>query len=265
MPTTHVVRRRAGRPRCGVGADSDRRVAPCDAVARRPRRRRVRDRACRPSVSTVTVGDLARRAAARSIEPQPLRRAGCRAAAAGRAPKPTRRAASASRRRGTPPDVPGQGGPRVAGRATAPPPSATHAVVLGERRGDRRALELAEARLAVVDEDVGDAAAGGGLDVGVGVARTARRGARRARARPSVLPAPGGPTSTTRGVTARILRGARSRSAQPRRGSPATLRRVSRTRVAAELLQRRRRRARARPSPRRPRRRPARRRRRSAG
>ena len=44
------------------------------------------------------------------------------------------------------------------------------AVVGGERVLDRALLQRAEVRLAVVDEDLGDLLAGGGLDVRVGVA-----------------------------------------------------------------------------------------------
>ena len=44
-----------------------------------------------------------------------------------------------------------------------------HAVVPGERAGDRLLLQRPEVLLAGVDEQVGDRGAGGGLDVGVGV------------------------------------------------------------------------------------------------
>ena len=56
-----------------------------------------------------------------------------------------------------------------------------HAVVLGERRGDRGPLEGAEVRLAGVDEDVGDRAALGRLDVRVGVAERRRPSASASR------------------------------------------------------------------------------------
>src|SRR5918999_2430851 len=45
-----------------------------------------------------------------------------------------------------------------------------HPVVLGQCQPDRRALQLAKARLAIVDEDLADRLARGRLDVGVGVA-----------------------------------------------------------------------------------------------
>jgi len=53
-------------------------------------------------------------------------------------------------------------------RATA---QRQHPRVPGQRRTDRLALQLPEAGLAVVDEDLGDAAPGRGLDVLVGVAQ----------------------------------------------------------------------------------------------
>ena len=58
-------------------------------------------------------------------------------------------------------------GRRVEDRAAA---EGEHAGVRGQRLADGLRLQGAEVRLAVVDEDVGDAAALGGLEVGVGVA-----------------------------------------------------------------------------------------------
>ena len=58
-------------------------------------------------------------------------------------------------------------GRRVEHRA---PAEREHSVVRGQRLAHGLRLQRAEVRLAVVDEDVGDGAALGGLDVGVGVA-----------------------------------------------------------------------------------------------
>jgi hypothetical protein len=79
------------------------------------------------------------------------------------------------------------------------PAEGEHAVVLGQRGGDGLALERAEVRLAVVDEDLGDRLAGGsGLDVVVGVAE-GDAPALGQQAPTVVLPAPIGPTRTTSG------------------------------------------------------------------
>ena len=123
---------------------------------------------------------------------------------------------------------------------------------------------VAEGRLAVVDEDLGDACGPAAASiVGVGVAQRQRRAASASAGRPCVLPAPGGPTSTTRGAGRRVT------TCASRLGDRGEVRRVVARglghRVAAELLQARPRPAPARPSPRRRPRRPGRRRRRSAG
>jgi hypothetical protein len=48
--------------------------------------------------------------------------------------------------------------------------------VLGHGPGDRRLLQRAEVRLAVLDEDVGDGGAGSDLDVAVGVTESGAEG-----------------------------------------------------------------------------------------
>ena len=62
------------------------------------------------------------------------------------------------------------------------PAERQHAVVGGERLGDRLALQVAEVRLAGVHEDVGDRAPLERLDVGVGVARSDAPGVGQQRA-----------------------------------------------------------------------------------
>ena len=93
--------------------------------------------------------------------------------------------------------VPGEqlAGGRVEHRSAA---QRQHAVVGGQRLGDRLALEVAEVRLAGLHEDVGDACA-------PRAPRRRRRCPARSRPRPRraasptvVLPAPIGPTRTTR-------------------------------------------------------------------
>ena len=71
-----------------------------------------------------------------------------------------------------------------------------HRLVL-DQPGDDAAFDGAEDRLAVAGEDLGDGAAGRGLDLGVGVAEGQMQSAPASRRPMALLPAPINPTSTT--------------------------------------------------------------------
>ena len=158
---------------------------------------------------------------------------------------------------GTPP-----GGRRAASRvsasSTAPPPSASTPSCSASAAATAARSRSRKYGLAVVDEDVGDRRARSRASMSASVSRSGDAPAVARAARPTVvLPAPIGPTSTTRGPL----------QSPDTSGCPGSSRRCggSRRRSRRRTSRAPRRRAPARPSPRRRRRRRARRRRRSAG